>query len=94
MPLEITKCRLRRLGHVLRMPNERIPKVALRRQAKNHLAEDSDNELEEMGARSTGLSTSQGSVAVGDCGLMSQLGQRGFVSLLILEYRERNLLEQ
>ena len=50
MSLEIKNRRLLWLGHVLRMPEDRIPKVAMmdsiwkkkKRQAKNHLAEESD----------------------------------------------------
>ncbi len=69
--LEIKKRRLWWLGHVLRMPGERIPKAVSwegkERQTKEHLAKDSDGGTEGEGSllgRSTGQSTRQGSAAV------------------------------
>lgn len=76
----------RRLGHVLKMPNDRIAKASLtdglqlggeREAGQGPLAEDGDEGTERDGSlkgQSTSQSTGQGSAVGYDCDLMSQPG--------------------
>ena len=81
--------RLRWLGHVPRMPNDRIPNIALKmhpnweeekRLAKNHLAENNDERaggvVSNMG-KSAGHSSGQSRVAKFNFGLMSHPEEEG-----------------
>ena len=85
MSFEIKNHRLRWLGHVLRMPSDRIPmqyclemnpkwEQAEKTRAKNHLTKNNDERAREVGSnmgRSPGHSSGQSRVAKFDCKLVS-----------------------